>query len=29
MLKDDILNVSNFQQHCCLHIAVTVTTDVE
>ena len=20
MLKDDILNIFNFQQHCCLHI---------
>ena len=26
MLKDDILNIFNFQQHCCLHIVVT--TDV-
>ena len=25
MLKDDILNVFNFQQCCCLHIAVTTT----
>ena len=27
MLKHDILDVFNFQQHCCLHIAVT--TDVK
>ena len=27
MLKDDILNVFNFQQRCCLHIVVT--TDEE
>ena len=27
MLKDDTLNVFNFQQRCCLHI--TVTTDVK
>ena len=26
MLKDDILNAFNFQQHCCLHIVIT--TDV-
>ena len=25
MLKDGILNVFNFQQCCCLHIAVTTT----
>ena len=27
MLKDDILNVFNFQQRCCLHIVIT--TDVK